>query len=561
MPRCKNPLVVIAFDFGTTYSGYAFSYMTDPYDVQMNQNWIPMGSYSQLVTYKTPTSVLLDRDGQCHEFGYKAEDKFAQLAEDDEHTGWRLFRRFKMILHNDKNVSHKSTVEDLQGKPHPAMEIFSMAITYLHKHAKDAVKLQRPTFPETDFQYVITVPAIWDSRAKCFMREAAQLAGLDGKRLELTHEPEAAAIWCSHDAMESCPGTNFLSSGRKYMAIDLGGGTADISVYEATSDGSIKVIHKPSGGPWGGIYVDEHFLEYLENIFGKETMDNMRENHIEDYFDLIREFEHKKRSTEYRSTKKFVFKMPSMSYRMVKLDKLFDNFAINCSNGKMRIESADAEAWFEKPVSNIIGHIQSLLQQDKMNDINTLLLVGGFGESKYVQARFQEELAGKCLIVPKEPGLAVLKGAVLIGHNPGKVTSRVMVYSYGLRAYKNFVENKDPIEKKVLVNDVWKVDDVFNVYIKANEEVTVDKEISHYHTPATNISTIDVYRTLSEKPEYTTDPGCEHLCSLELKNTDNLAFKDQKIKVTFMFGNTELLVKVYHTVTGKEEMQILDCLQ
>ena len=50
-----------------------------------------------------------------------------------------------------------------------------MAIHYLHEHAIDAINFQRPSLLETDFKYVVTVPAIWDIRAKCFMREAAKM--------------------------------------------------------------------------------------------------------------------------------------------------------------------------------------------------------------------------------------------------------------------------------------------------------------------------------------------------------------------------------------------------
>ncbi|WAR14061.1 HS12B-like protein [Mya arenaria] len=44
------------------------------------------------------------------------------------------------------------------------------------------------------------------------------------------------------------------------MVVDLGGGTADISVHERKPDGTLKEIHKASGGPWGGIYVDENYM-------------------------------------------------------------------------------------------------------------------------------------------------------------------------------------------------------------------------------------------------------------------------------------------------------------
>jgi len=58
----------------------------------------------------------------------------------------------------------------------PAITIFSMSIRYLKNHALQL--LNDPRTPEvnireSDVYFVLTVPAIWDEKAKLFMREAA----------------------------------------------------------------------------------------------------------------------------------------------------------------------------------------------------------------------------------------------------------------------------------------------------------------------------------------------------------------------------------------------------
>lgn len=93
-------LIVAAFDFGTTFSGYAFSFNGDPLKIVTNQSWVA-GS-EQLISLKTPTCLLVDPEGNFHSFGFEAENKYAFLADDGEHIGWRFFRRFKMLLHNNK---------------------------------------------------------------------------------------------------------------------------------------------------------------------------------------------------------------------------------------------------------------------------------------------------------------------------------------------------------------------------------------------------------------------------------------------------------------------------
>jgi len=93
-------LVVVAFDFGTTFSGYAFSFRNEPSKVQTNGNWVA-GS-EKLMSLKTPTCVLLNKDDNFHSFGFEAENKYSALAEDGNHHGWKLFRHFKMVLHSNE---------------------------------------------------------------------------------------------------------------------------------------------------------------------------------------------------------------------------------------------------------------------------------------------------------------------------------------------------------------------------------------------------------------------------------------------------------------------------
>jgi len=98
-------LLVAAIDFGTTYSGYAFSlrhgYEKDSSERKVYANNWKSGA-RDLISLKTPTTVLLDPKGKFDSFGYEAENKYSELAEDDEHKGWYYFRRFKMLLYKNK---------------------------------------------------------------------------------------------------------------------------------------------------------------------------------------------------------------------------------------------------------------------------------------------------------------------------------------------------------------------------------------------------------------------------------------------------------------------------
>lgn len=55
-----------------------------------------------------------------------------------------------------------------------AFDVFSAAIKFLRGHLLDNIEKKDAGVRETDIQWVLTVPAIWDDADKQFMREAAE---------------------------------------------------------------------------------------------------------------------------------------------------------------------------------------------------------------------------------------------------------------------------------------------------------------------------------------------------------------------------------------------------
>ncbi|XP_052780254.1 heat shock 70 kDa protein 12B-like [Mya arenaria] len=568
--KTQSHLLVAAFDFGTTYSGYAFSFQNDPLKVQTNGTWYSGGA-GNLISLKTPTSVLLNPDGEFDSFGFQAEDRYANKAEDDKQHGWRLFRRFKMVLHNNKELSRTTTVEDIEGNSHQALSIFSMAIKFLQTHLLQAVANQTVGVLEKEISYVITVPAIWDDNAKEFMRKAVKEAGLDETRVTLALEPEAASIWCETldvDTRDALAGT-----GTQYMVIDLGGGTADISIQEKEQGGTLKEIHQPSGGPWGGIYVDTNYLKFLEHIFGEKAITALKTEEMADYFDVIRELETKKRTFSKQTKEKFTFKISATTRKLSEkftgqnLEQRIGNLGygdsviVKCGD-KLRVEPDIVRSWFDGPINNLVDHVKNLLKEPKLRAVQTVVLVGGFGESTYVQERLRAEIHDKRLIVPAEAGLAVLKGAVRFGHNPTIITSRVMKYTYGADVNMIYDEKIHSKDKKYFAKDEkWRVHECFDVFVRVNEDVPIDHQITNEYTPSGYRSSTPIYRTTAENPVYVTEPGCELLGELVLELPREIPLSELISDTTFMFGGTELVVKDRLRKTGEEQILKLNCLK
>jgi hypothetical protein len=98
----NNKIIVAAIDFGTTFSGYAYSlrhdFERDPLHITVNQGW----NSGSIISLKAPTTVLLKPDKTFHSFGYEAEKKYADLAENENHENWYYFRQFKMRLNRTR---------------------------------------------------------------------------------------------------------------------------------------------------------------------------------------------------------------------------------------------------------------------------------------------------------------------------------------------------------------------------------------------------------------------------------------------------------------------------
>ena len=92
----SNKLFVVAIDFGTTYSGYGFSNISNRHQIY-TYSWLQGISQS----LKTPTSILFTPRRDFHSFGYEAEEQYAALSQQKKNKDWYFFKRFKLTLYKN----------------------------------------------------------------------------------------------------------------------------------------------------------------------------------------------------------------------------------------------------------------------------------------------------------------------------------------------------------------------------------------------------------------------------------------------------------------------------
>ncbi|NXK92893.1 HS12B protein, partial [Formicarius rufipectus] len=191
---------VVAIDFGTSYSGYCFSLASGADQIRQ----VYWGMEHGFKTPKTPTCILFNPQQEFKNFGYDAVMKYKSLPS-SKADSWYFFQNFKMKLYNTvggMNVTPGMELEATNGKTLPALTVFSKSLCYLKQHALDTI--QEASFQtvcdQEEIRWVITVPAIWSSAAKQFMRLAAKEAGIISDMLSenliIALEPESASLWC-----------------------------------------------------------------------------------------------------------------------------------------------------------------------------------------------------------------------------------------------------------------------------------------------------------------------------------------------------------------------------
>ncbi|XP_061163780.1 heat shock 70 kDa protein 12A-like [Saccostrea echinata] len=522
-------LIVAAVDFGTTFSGYAFSFLHEyQKDPTKCSTFTWTAGSGGLQSLKTSSCVLFDKHGNFHSCGFEAEDKYSELALDEEHHDWMFFKRFKMNLYKQIGIRRDFKLEADNGKQMDAMKVFSKVIEYLKDHLVEKCKSQQTSLDVGDIMFVITVPAIWTDPAKQFMREAAEMAGIDKDDLVIALEPEAASLFCKHVPIEKMTGSsgkgfNVFSPGSAYIVLDAGGGTIDITVHQVQQNGTLKEIHKANGGDWGGTKVDEAFRELLEDIVGKKVMEKFCKDYKYDMLELFRNFEVKKRTITPDLDEKITFKVPislNETFKAANKCDIKDTLKrnpkykdqINWMGDKLRMSANIAKGLFSNSVSHIVEHLKNLAQIPEVSKATYILMVGGYSESPMLRDAVMVAFKNKKVVVPNEAGLSVLKGAVIFGHEPSTIQCRVSKYTYGIGTSIPFDEHEHDWSRRMETSTGEVLcTGVFHKHVEINQQIEVgipQAEQTYTVTePHQTRMTLEVYISKDPNPMYVDEDG------------------------------------------------------
>ncbi|XP_060064372.1 heat shock 70 kDa protein 12B-like [Ylistrum balloti] len=573
MASSDEHLMVAAIDFGNIYSGYAFSfrcdYEKDPLKISTNN--LTAGSRGLKVS-KTSTCILFEPNGDFHSFGFEAEDKYSDLTLDGEHEGWYYFHRFKMRLYENKHLSRSFKIKDDQGHCMPVIKVFTAVIKYLKDHMLKVLETQLEYFQQSDIQWVLTVPKISSDSSKQLMREAAEEAGIRSDRVIIVLEPEAASLYCKH--LQRTENDDTFNTGSKYLVLDAGP-TIDITIHQVQKDGSLMdIIEEAIGGNWGGDMVDHAFQHLLIEIIGIHAFHRLLQEDRYSMIEFFREFEAKMHTiTPNPSSKVVILNVPvtvndvcinenDKDIATIVKSRFSFNGNVSIVRNKLKISGERAKEFFSEPVNHIVTHLKKILKEPNAGEVKAILMVGGFSGSLILQNEIKTNFPHLRVIVPPDPGLSVLKGAVLLGYAPRPVNSRFCRYTYGSgQAWTFNPEKYDSAMPFTTSTGKGKVDDLFDIHVVAGEcvDFRMPRIVRFYHPSEPDHTAIrfSLYSSIEKNPKYVTDPGCAMIGIFKITMPDTSKGLDRSVMVQMTFGNTELEVDATDKDTMKKVTDFL----
>ncbi|KAJ9507626.1 hypothetical protein QJQ45_019183 [Haematococcus lacustris] len=543
--------LVVSLDLGTYGSGYAFKTMGSSGQVRMHEDW--PDSPEGLKGPKTRSAIL-----------YKGSPA------DQASGNYTMLTNFKLTLQDKRHAAK------LPAGLSPE-QVIADYLTFLRKYVLEqlAREVGAAMARLENIQWCLTVPAIWSEGSKALMRTAAVRAGLirtaDSEALTIILEPEAAALHAlEHQAPPLVPGMSV-------MVLDVGGGTADVTVHNCEERGGRCVLAESTramGGLCGSVFVDNNLRELYREAVGAAAFDAWSAQYPASLQQVMEKWEAVKQSFGTGASSSLsaapdlapagpvpglgfddeeeeaaaggaggfrVFIPPDLHGCMTD-DDLANLVVEQGSDTDVLLSCHTMSLLFEQPVQEIcalaVSQLEAAAQEEGTGPCSMVLLVGGFARSAYLQARVRAALMptglAMDLVVPPNPHAAVLEGMSVWARN----------------------EDGMPNKQWVQENGDYYCNSVFQPFVKKNQKVEWNEVVVHFCSPLNSNQAkarIMLYATDNIDTRYVedSDTSMRAMAELELPlltqpapstapSAADTGEDGHKIAVSLLFGRTTI---------------------
>ncbi|KAK8930258.1 Chaperone protein DnaK [Metarhizium anisopliae] len=343
-----DEILIIALDFGTTYSGvaYCFANKRDPKPAAI-LDW--PGTRGMSVP-KIPTLISYD-EAKLSDFRWGA------LVEDLSAT----IVGIKLLLDPSQKrpayLSSENVQKDLSSLPKTAVQVAADFIGKVYQHALAEIskKVPRGYMELCSKEFVLTVPAVWSDAAKHATMQAAQTSGIHP--VTLVKEPEAAALYTAQSLDFA------LQNGDAFVVCDAGGGTVDLISYEVEAVYpclEVKELVPGTGGMSGSIGLNQRFAAAVQALVGQEQWQTLQGT--TGWASAQRQFDKEiKKAFRGSANEEFLVPFP--------LSRLRDDPTRGLVSSTWRMTGKDVQLIFEPLIQDIINLIaeqvtQSVIKQN-----------------------------------------------------------------------------------------------------------------------------------------------------------------------------------------------------
>lgn len=318
----------------------------------------------------------------------------------------------------------------------------------------------------------------------------------------------------------------------------------------------MRQLCSSAGANVGGMTVDKAFIEMLEEIVMGCVMRKIKLDYPQSYLELLNSFEFLKRAVNSDLGGKVTLNIPYDVIDSVCKNQTSQSFEfllkssdyrgrVMIENKKLKIDTEVLKSLFKKPIDEMVDLMKLCFKKCEPERVPIILVVGGFSECPLLREAIKSEFPRKHVKFPSDSSLAVLKGAILFGHQPSFITSRVVRYTYGVEVSKDYDPRMHTSDRRVIVDDEALCRGVFDPFVLAETSVMIGTAITEEYTTTEKFQKehyLPIYISTSKNPRYTDDDESSFLGTVivPIKNPTE-SYRD--VKVHFYFGFTELEIE------------------
>ena len=293
------------------------------------------------------------------------------------------------------------------------------------------------------------------------------------------------------------------------------------------------MLQSADGGPWGGTHIDQDFFGMIKEITGPERFELKVKENREEFMDFQRAWEIKKRISTDGDQSVCTTTLPAAFLPENRGEEIATSKGVCRIRGnKLRMPMDTLNNLYAVTTNKITQHLIEISKKDCFLENDTIFMVGGLSSSPYVQNAVQEIFPEKTIVVPDDPLMAVLRGAVIYGFRPEIVEKRISRQHYGVE------ENGE-----------------FKVMVKKGEEITIGERIAELHTKQISREDgfhINIYSSFAMKaPELTTDGMCDKIGEIYIRMSGKYGSVERELVLSVLFDHTEMKIQAVDAKTQR----------